>query len=91
MGPLSIVRVLFWTMSRPKLKQGLRAFKLLLKGTGLGSPQLNGLFTKPSGAQSKNPIIHTYQQKEIYICMEQQEIVKEQCDKEKLEINARYP
>ena len=35
---------------------------------------------KPSGAQSKNPTIHTYQQTRN-ICMEQQETVKEQCDK----------
>ena len=39
------VRVLFQTMSRPKLKQGPLAFQLLFKGTRLGSSQLNGLFT----------------------------------------------
>ena len=65
-----IVRVLFWTMSRPKLKQGPRAFKLLFKGTGLGSPQLNGLFT--------NQVVHrarilqyVYTSKQEYICIEQ--------------------
>ena len=39
---------------------------------------------KPSGAQSKNPTIHTYVlANKKYICMEQQETVKEQCDKER--------
>ena len=75
------MRVPFWIVSRLKLKQRPWAFELLFKGTGLGSPQLNELFTKPSSAQSKNPTIHTYQQE--YICIEQQEIVKEQCNKKR--------
>ena len=35
-------------------------FELLFKEVGLSSSQLNGPFTKPSGAQSKNPTIRTY-------------------------------
>ena len=62
------------------------AFGLLFKGTKLGSSQLNELFTKPSSAQSKNPTIHTYQQEYIYIYIEQQETVKEQCNKERKRI-----
>ena len=78
------MRVLFWTVSRPKLKQGPWALslELLFKGTGLGSPQLNGLFTNQVVHRARIlQYVHT--NKQDYICIEQQETVKEQCNKKK--------
>ena len=54
------VRVLFGKCPGPSWSKDPRPLSCYFKGTGLSSPQLNGLFTKASSAQSKNPTIRTY-------------------------------
>ena len=64
------------------MKQGSWAFELLFKGIELGSPQRNGLFTNQVVHRAKIlQYVHTSKQE--YICIEQQETVKEQCNKER--------
>ena len=74
----------------PSWSKDPEPFKLLFKGTELGSPQLNELFT--------NQVVHrvrilqyVHTSKQEYICIEQQEIVKEQCNKERDKITVKDP
>ena len=62
----------------------------MFQGIGLGSPQLNVLITNQvvHMQESYNTCILTNKK---YICMEQQEIVKEQCNKARHKINAKDP
>ena len=71
---------------------------MLFKGTRLGSPQLNGLFTNQMVHRARIlQYVHTSKQEYIYIyiymyvCIEQQETVKEQCNKERDKIIVKDP
>ena len=64
--------------------------ELLFKGTGFGSPQLNGMFTNRVVHRARIlQYIHTSRQENIGI--EQQEIVKDQSNKERDRIIVRDP
>ena len=56
--------------------------ELLFEGTGLGSSQLNGLFTNQVVHRARIlKYVHTSKQE--YICIEQQETANEQCNKKR--------
>ena len=64
--------------------------ELLFKGTRFGSPQLNGMFTNRVVDRARIlQYIHTSRQENIGI--EQQEIVKDQSNKERDRIIVRDP
>ena len=79
-----------WIAPKPKQKQGLQALLLVVLRFQTWFTVAKWVDYESNGAQRKNPTTYIYQQIRN-ICIEQQETIKGQCDRERHKVTIRGP
>ena len=87
---LILVRVLFGWCPGPSRNEDLKPFSCCFLRDWAWFTATKWANYKLDGAQSRNPTTHTYYQTRN-ICIEQQESIKEQCDRERHKVNVGGP